>query len=88
LGIPVSSAAPTAPGSPSSTVPTPKVGLTGVVVPVDTVTWRAGRPVHVGAYPNSIFVSPDGRTAYAAAAGLVPDGTVTPIDTPPGEQGL
>ena len=61
FGILVSAEAP--PGSPSSTVATPKVGLSGVVVPVDTVTWRAGRPIHVGAYPNSIFVSPDGKTA-------------------------
>ena len=48
------------------------------VTPVDLTTRRAGPPIPVGARPQAIAVTPDGRTAYVANSG---SGTVTPIDT-------
>jgi len=48
------------------------------VTPVDLTTRRAGPPIPVGARPQAIAITPDGRTAYVANSG---SGTVTPIDT-------
>jgi YVTN family beta-propeller protein len=48
------------------------------VTPVDLTTRRAGPPITVGARPQAIAVTPDGRTAYVANSG---SGTVTPINT-------
>jgi YVTN family beta-propeller protein len=48
------------------------------VTPVDLTTRRAGPPIPVGARPQAIAVTPDGRTAYVANSG---SGTVTPINT-------
>lgn len=55
-----------------------------VVTPVNLVTRRAGTPVKVGAGPDAIAVSPDGKTAYVACAGA---GTVVPINTATGRPG-
>jgi len=48
------------------------------VTPVDLTTRRAGPPIPVGARPQAIAITPDGRTAYVANSG---SGTVTPVDT-------
>jgi YVTN family beta-propeller protein len=48
------------------------------VTPVDLTTRRAGPPIPVGARPQAIAITPNGRTAYVANSG---SGTVTPIDT-------
>jgi YVTN family beta-propeller protein len=48
------------------------------VTPVDLTTRRTGPPIPVGARPQAIAITPDGRTAYVANSG---SGTVTPIDT-------
>ena len=50
----------------------------GTVTPVDLATRRAGPPIKVGADPQAIAITPNGRTAYVANAG---SGTVTPIST-------
>jgi DNA-binding beta-propeller fold protein YncE len=50
----------------------------GVVVPIDLTTLTAERPIRVPSYPYSItdiVITPDGRTAYAAA-----NSAVIPID--------
>ena len=54
------------------------------VTPVDLTTRRAGPPIPVGARPQAIAITPDGRTAYVANSG---SGTVTPIDTATGRAG-
>jgi YVTN family beta-propeller protein len=53
----------------------------GTVTPVNLVTRRAGRAIGVGANPDAIAITPDGRTAYVANSG---SGTVTPISTATG----
>jgi DNA-binding beta-propeller fold protein YncE len=49
----------------------------GEVTPIVTATNTAGRPITVGCRPQSIAVTPDGKTIYVAAS----SDTVTPIDT-------
>jgi YVTN family beta-propeller protein len=48
------------------------------VTPVDLSTRKAGRAIPVGADPDAIALTPDGRTAYVVNSG---SGTVTPITT-------
>ncbi|HEY7014592.1 MAG TPA: alkaline phosphatase family protein [Streptosporangiaceae bacterium] len=48
------------------------------VTPVNLVTRKAGRAIRVGADPQAIAVTPNGRTAYVVNSG---SGTVTPIST-------
>ena len=48
------------------------------VTPVALRSRKAGRPIRVGADPNAIALSPDGRTAYVVNGG---SDSVTPIDT-------
>jgi len=50
----------------------------GTVTPISLATRRAGKPIKVGANPEAIAVTPNGRTAYVANYG---SNTVTPIDT-------
>jgi YVTN family beta-propeller protein len=50
----------------------------GTVTPISLATRRAGKPIKVGANPEGIAVTPNGRTAYVANYG---SNTVTPIDT-------
>jgi YVTN family beta-propeller protein len=52
--------------------------LTPIVTPIDTATNHAGTPINVGAGPNGIAITPDGRTAYVAN---FDSDTVTLIDT-------
>jgi len=49
-----------------------------VLVPVETATGRAGKPIRLGAAPMAIVIIPDGKTAYVVGSA---SGTVTPIDT-------
>jgi YVTN family beta-propeller protein len=56
----------------------------GTVTPVNLVTRKAGRAIGVGADPDAIAVTPDGKTAYVANSG---SGTVTPISTVTGTAG-
>ena len=51
------------------------------VIPVNTVTDKAGKAIKVGPGPDGIAITPDGKTAYVANGGLPPAGsdTVTPI---------
>ena len=51
------------------------------VVPVNTVTNKAGKPIKVGPGPEAIAITPDGKTAYVANGGLPYSDTVTPIRT-------
>jgi len=48
------------------------------VTPLDLVTNQAGAPIPVGGDPDSIAISPDGRTAYVSNE---IDGTVSVIET-------
>ncbi len=41
----------------------------GTVTPIRTATNKALTPIKVGAYPCSIAITPDGKTAYAANYG-------------------
>jgi YVTN family beta-propeller protein len=50
---------------------------TNSVVPVDTATNRAGKPIRVGSAPDAIAITPDGKTAYVADGNAH---SVTPID--------
>ncbi len=58
------------PGRPAGAVLTPDgrtiyvARLRGYVVPVDTATRRAGRPIRIGGVPMDMVMSPDGRTGY------------------------
>jgi YVTN family beta-propeller protein len=54
------------------------------VTPVDLTTRRAGPPIPVGARPQAIAITPDGRTAYVASYGA---NAVTPIDVATGRAG-
>jgi YVTN family beta-propeller protein len=48
------------------------------LTPLDLVTNQAGAPIPVGADPDSVAISPDGRTAYVSNE---LDGTVSVIET-------
>jgi YVTN family beta-propeller protein len=50
----------------------------GTVTPINLTTRRAGPAIAVGANPEAIAITPDGRTAYVANYG---SNSVTPIDT-------
>jgi YVTN family beta-propeller protein len=39
---------------------------------------RAGRPIRVGRFPDSLAITPDGRTLYVVNGD---SGTVTPVNT-------
>jgi YVTN family beta-propeller protein len=64
----------TAPRHPTAFV----VNSGGTVTPIGLTTRRAGKPIKVGANPQAIAITPDGRTAYVANYG---SNTVTPINT-------
>ncbi len=51
------------------------------VIPVNTATNKAGRPIRVGLGPVAIAITPDGTMAYVAnfGDGRVQGRTVTPI---------
>ena len=51
----------------------------GTVTPFSTSTNEAGAPIQVGAQPDAIVVTPDGKTAYVAEDSQ--PGAVTPIRT-------
>ena len=73
-------ARPAASGDPDPTAFVVNYGLgtatPGTVTPVNLVTRRAGPAIGVGADPQAIAITPDGKTAYVANSG---SGTVTPI---------
>ena len=48
----------------------------GTVIPISTVTNRAGKPIPVGRNPFRIAITPDGKTVYVVN---MVSGTVTPI---------
>jgi YVTN family beta-propeller protein len=54
------------------------------VTPVNLISHKAGQAIPVGADPQAIVATPDGRTVYVANSG---SGTVTPIDTATGRAG-
>jgi YVTN family beta-propeller protein len=54
------------------------VNSAGTVTPVNLTTRRAGPPITVGANPEAIAITPDGRTAYVANYG---SNSVTPVNT-------
>jgi DNA-binding beta-propeller fold protein YncE len=56
---------------------------TASIIPVNTVTGSAGKPIPVGSAPVAVVMSPDGSTAYA----LGDSGTVTAISTATGTAG-
>ena len=65
--------------------PTAYVVAGNTVIPINTATRIAGAPIAVGANPNAIAITPDGKTAWVTS---VPSGnpnqgtgTVTPIST-------
>lgn len=58
--------------------------LSNALIPVDIATGRAGKATILGARPEAIVISPDGKTAYLVNP--VP-GTVTPIATATGKLG-
>lgn len=70
----------TAPPAAQGKAPTAFVVNSGsaTVTPVDLAKRRAGRAIRVGADPQAIAITPDGRTAYVVNSG---SGTVTPINT-------
>ena len=45
------------------------------MTPIATATNTAGKPIKVGAVPQAIAMTPDGKTAYVISG----DGTATPI---------
>jgi DNA-binding beta-propeller fold protein YncE len=48
------------------------------VVPIQTATNTAGKPIPVGFFPFRIAITPDGKTAYATSfSGLTPINTAT-----------
>lgn len=67
---------------PGVTIPTAYVAnySDASVTPIDIATNVAGTPIGVGAGPNDVVVSPDGKTAYVANQNPTP-GTVSVIDT-------
>src|SRR5215469_8195293 len=56
--------------------------ISGAIVPVNTATNRAGRPIRMSGGVGDIAFTPDGKTAYVASSGIndLP-GKVTPIST-------
>jgi YVTN family beta-propeller protein len=64
----------TAPRHPTAFV----VNSGGTVTPIGLTTHRAGKPIKVGANPQAIAITPDGRTAFVANYG---SDSVTPIGT-------
>jgi len=56
---------------------------TASIIPVNTVTGSAGKPIPVGSAPVAVVMSPDGSTAYALGI----SGTVTAISTVAGTAG-
>ena len=54
------------------------LGAHGYVVPVNTTTYRKGKPVKAGFTPGTLLITPNGKTLYAADWLI---GQVTPIDT-------
>jgi len=50
----------------------------GTVTPISTATNSAGPPIPVGAFPDAMAITPDGKTVYVANAN---SNTVTPINT-------
>jgi DNA-binding beta-propeller fold protein YncE len=65
------------PGRPAS------LSMTAAIVPIDTATNRAGKPIPIKGNMGDIAVTPDGKTAYVASGDLLGEqvGTVTPIST-------
>jgi DNA-binding beta-propeller fold protein YncE len=65
------------PGRPASQ------SMTAAIVPINTVTNRAGKPIPIKGNMGDIAVTPDGKTAYVASGDLIGTqaGTVTPIST-------
>ena len=57
----------------------PNNPYSGTVTPIATATNTAGPPIPVGADPNAIAITPDGKTAYVPTP--IGAGTVTPIAT-------
>ena len=51
------------------------------MTPVNTATNTPGRPIQVPKLPQSIAITPDGKTAYVANSGYERGLTVTPITT-------
>jgi YVTN family beta-propeller protein len=51
------------------------------VTPVNTATNRPGKPIKVGADPQGIAVTPDGKTVYVTNPAPHSGSTVTPIRT-------
>ncbi len=50
----------------------------GAVVPVNTATGKAGKPIKVGSEPTFIAITPDSKTAYVATSdGIYPIRTAT-----------
>ena len=70
----------TAPRHPTAFV----VNSGGTVTPIGLTARRAGKPIKVGANPQAIAITPDGRTAYVANYG---SNTVTPISVATGHPG-
>ena len=64
----------TAPRHPTAFV----VNSGGTVTPIGLTARRAGKPIKVGANPQAIAITPDGRTAFVANYG---SDSVTPIRT-------
>src|SRR5262245_55812191 len=64
----------TAPRHPTAFV----VNSGGTVTPIGLTTRRAGKPIKVGANPQAIAITPDGKTAFVANYG---SNSVTPINT-------
>ncbi len=56
-------------------------GISNTVTPVNTATNTPGRPIKVARFPQSIAITPDGKTAYVANSGYDRGNTVTPIST-------
>ncbi len=49
---------------------------TGMVVPVDLGTGKEGRPIAIGAVPEGLVITPNGRMLYA----ILDSGLITPVD--------
>jgi len=56
-------------------------GISNTVTPVNTATNTPGRPIKVARFPQSIAITPDGKTAYVASWATAGPGSVTPITT-------
>lgn len=49
---------------------------TGMLVPVDLATGKTGRQIAIGAVPQGLVITPNGRMLYA----MLDDGLITPVD--------